>query len=63
MSPNHSARVLDWAPVLFCSRNNLSGVGNNPIAIATIKTVEFLDTIEISQLVSVYNNIVRAFYQ
>ena len=62
MSPNHSARVLDRAPVLFSPGNHFPCIRDYAITVATVKTVQFFNTIKVSQLMAIHNNIFTSIY-
>ena len=52
------AGMLDRAPVLLGPGGDLAGIGGNTVSVGTIETVEFLDQVEVGQVLAVENDVV-----
>lgn len=58
MGAEYLARVFDRAKVLFGSRHDLTHIGDEPGAIGTISAMEFLNEIEVFELLPIQHDIV-----
>jgi hypothetical protein len=53
------AGMLDRAPVLLGARRDLSGEGGDPVSVGTVETVEFLDDVQIGEVLAVEDEVIR----
>ena len=58
MGAEYLARVLDRAKILLGSREDLAYIGNQPGSIGTVGTVEFLDPVEVAEMLPVKHDVV-----
>ena len=61
MAPHHLSGMFYWTPVLFCPGNHFPRVGHYSVPVSAIKTIQFFNTIEVDELMSVHDNIVGPF--
>src|SRR5215218_5524201 len=52
------AGVLDWTPILLSAATDLTCVSQEPVAIRAIGTVDFLDGVQIGQVIAIEDEIV-----
>jgi hypothetical protein len=54
--------VLDRAPILFRPGGYFLHIGNQPVEIAAIDTVNLFDGVQVAQIVAIYNNVLAALH-
>lgn len=62
METAHFPGMLDGTPVLFSSGGNLLNVGNQAVEVAAINTIHLFNEIQITETVTIQDNIVTSFY-
>ena len=51
--------MLDWAPILFGAAGNLASISDDAVGITAIGTVQRLEPVEVGQMMTVENDIIR----